>query len=625
MLPEIWEKEFNVFFKRGKDEFENMDNNQIKAIQHYFRHMTYLRVSELLYKNNVYVDQTKIEANWKFDGSILNIGSYKIRISNNKTPKYLCAIVDDTAGTKKIVKNDDLISLMGVTNTLMREIYSIQLDVLRELKEIEFIRLTDKTQVYSNIHYPKLKDIIKHYYGKLDFYFTPELNLIMAEFIVSKLPFTEGMINKYKEVYAKYIEDTTGKKYCEDTALINPTVAEQITLSNTTTSLKCYLNVAIHEILTRGNSDRELSIKNKESLVRLVDKLNKAQVILDGMNFSITKLLDLAVQEIIYIRARLGDRVATKSEIENGAPGIMPKETVIISEECYKMLNAINWCITGKREYAKKISDDIADIDVDIDIIFKAAKIINSAVDWIIDTTTFLKDIKPITDIITTGHYVYPDDAPDEVEQFVPIKDVITLILRVGKKNSSNNTVAIATKIALQISKGRQVKLSGKQLYILRCAYEILTGKPAEKPKENKIKTMSERLLNDRQLGKVDKNLFAFKIIDSVSKFDYTKVSEKQANIIIEAYNKSYGIGVDKSSNLFEEKAVNAPNILIANNSDSDYSTNFDSTIIDESYDNFNTTNSNILDLNSIEVKKLPTVVEMSSLLGSGSMKVDTL
>lgn len=286
---------------------------------------------------------------------------------------------------------------------------------------------------------------------------------------------------------------------------------------------------------------RSISDKNKIALVSLMKKYYDSTSITFLTDTNVLKQIKNASRDIYSIKAASGIRIATKREVEEGAIGLIKKTEYIIGEEKYKLLHLLGWTITGHLSYYReagyeyKYSKEYGLEDNIYDMILRASQGIQSMMDWV-SSESFDRDMS-IIKTQAKDKYVYPEYAPDEIYSSPSVKQLVYYIKCNIQKGSKNERCRKALYLALKNDKQR----TPEDISYLREVYtDVVNGRLIENKVEedSELKEHCQTLLKAKQDGLLNENEFVFKIIGSVEKYGYSKCSEKQYKIIIEALNK---------------------------------------------------------------------------------------
>lgn len=291
--------------------------------------------------------------------------------------------------------------------------------------------------------------------------------------------------------------------------------------------------------------------KNKISLVALM----KRYYLTCGDTFIVEsdyeKVFMSSKREIYRIDAPSGIRIATSYEVTNGVRGLIAEDNYLIDVEKYKLLALLVWSITGRLRYYrlagfeynytknKGLEDSI------YDLILRCSTQLIKMMDWV-GSKEFSGEIKALKRAIKQSKYKYPDYAADEVRADITEKQLIFYLEKHLPRGSSNDRYRQAIALVLR-SKDKFNKLTPANIAYLREIYAELTsgvvdlvgtGKAKDILDDNPIRKECKTIIDGAKLGLIDNNHFAFKIISTLEKINYSKCSTKQYEILRDANNK---------------------------------------------------------------------------------------
>lgn len=284
--------------------------------------------------------------------------------------------------------------------------------------------------------------------------------------------------------------------------------------------------------------------RHKIALVSLMIKYYSiCGVWLIGKN-DLDKLLECGKIVIYKIDAPLGLRVATISEVKNGVRGLLPTYTYPIGYDKYKLLCLLMWTITGLRKYYAeagfkcRYGPDGKCIDTIYDMIFRCADSLEKLFEWHMNKEEFDADMIKLRSLIKHKEYQYPQFARDEVKEDLTVKQLLYYLENNVPKKSGN--VKYNKALYLLISRKQYNReLTPGDISFLREVYhelqEDIAAQSAREAKRLKLKEECEQLLTAREQGLVPYDHFAFKIISTLKRNNYSKCSNKQYEIIRDA------------------------------------------------------------------------------------------
>jgi hypothetical protein len=284
------------------------------------------------------------------------------------------------------------------------------------------------------------------------------------------------------------------------------------------------------------------NIKNRQPLYDRSEDIKKYcdncwKIYNKGIN--IEKLLKYAKTELYQIEAINGLRFATKNEIKQGVRGIICVTKENIDDENYKLLSILQWSFDWKWKYLSQAGCSseckFEDIETDIGIIQKFdmfRKRLDKLCEYL--DTEFESDIDKLKQISKQRKFEYASYEPDEVHEDISIKQIVQSVLSRFEKNSKNPDVRRAIALALK-TKNNPFGMKPDEIAFMR---EMLSNHTEIESTNEGIKEKCERLYAERDKGNIGKDDFVFKIIETLSRYNYTRCSSKQLKIIDSALDK---------------------------------------------------------------------------------------
>lgn len=276
-------------------------------------------------------------------------------------------------------------------------------------------------------------------------------------------------------------------------------------------------------------------------------------------------------------------RYATKREIDNGVRGLFGDEVYRVGKEVYIRLGVLLWMFTGDNKYLLKsgfkLSYDEASRDYKETLYEKismTASVINDIFSWV-DTDDFDNKLKELKDIQKKGSIKYVAYLNDEITERLGVKQVAIDIINNVNKGTCSKEMYRAYMLSWDyIKKGK--KIEPLDIVFIRNKHEELTigsdgaGMAVDDKEDNnnendELRKECEDILEARINGKIQANHFVFRIIESLEKNRYSKVSQKQYDIIREAHSKIGG-AKKQSEIAVEEQAATTEDNGIMNMSD---------------------------------------------------------
>jgi len=259
------------------------------------------------------------------------------------------------------------------------------------------------------------------------------------------------------------------------------------------------------------------------------------------------KLIPYGKIEVYKIDASNGLRYATVNEVAQGIKGLIGEYIYPAGEEAYKNICLLYWTFTGKSYYFRQ-----AGYKLEYDNNGKVATsfysmIQMSAVDlknmftWVSLKDDFQKAIKKIEKMKKSKGYKYATFEKDEITEDITIKQLVYNIYSVFPRNSNNQEYRKALSLSIKAYKDKKM-LSPLEVSTLRNIYESFAldkdkNKRIEDEHSDELKETCEFIVKNKYSGKIDPKHFAFTIIETLKKGNYTKCSPKQYSYIQDALN----------------------------------------------------------------------------------------
>lgn len=321
-----------------------------------------------------------------------------------------------------------------------------------------------------------------------------------------------------------------------------------------------------------------LSDSVKKSLIRLLRRYISACSIAFQSKARIERLLKYAKSEIYYITTVNGKRVATVSEINNGAIGLELQSKDIIPDHIRKRLYVLLWTLTGNPKHFISAGNklDFKDkqwvVKSDYEMIKQCADSLNEMIsafeqdpDWF-ESTMFRLNAQ-----YKLGTYKYPQSASDEVTCNDTVKTMLFRLKRgLQEVGFVDDKVVRRAYTLVNRYYEEPYKLKPLDISLLREVYNKIqdgtyTQKPVQTPNQKQDTERVELREQCREIemgvsaNKLSKNHFALKIIETIRKTNYSKCSDKQRSILDDAIRiiKAHEISNTNSSN-----KVNASNMI---------------------------------------------------------------
>lgn len=299
--------------------------------------------------------------------------------------------------------------------------------------------------------------------------------------------------------------------------------------------------------------------KNKIALTRLVRTLYPLIVDKGAGDIVHEKIIEFAFEDIAFINDGTEERIATKKEYETGVKGLTCKRKWNIQEEDYKSLRLLNWVLNGRTYdfmesgYKLTFNNSSTPVETAYEMVYIAAERLNNLRDFYSRYDGIVAALKSSK---KKGRMKYPAYSKNEVIADYSIKQLLNNIDVTFKRGSKNEEYRKALSLVINAKKGKL--LTPFEISFLRTTYEKHAADLVEakekyevvSEEDNQVKKMCIELLDAKKMHMVDNKEFGFRIIESLSKSNFTKCSEKQYKILDELYKKVFNkaSGVDTES-----------------------------------------------------------------------------
>lgn len=287
--------------------------------------------------------------------------------------------------------------------------------------------------------------------------------------------------------------------------------------------------------------------KDKEQFVNLI-KLYFENCFEYWLDFKdIEKAIKYGKIKIYKVEAANGLRFATVNEIEQGVSGLLGEYIYPAGENEFKMLSLLMWTFTGISYYFRcagyslSYNKDSKVIETFCEMIAMCVHDLKKMIVWLSNEEKVDKALRIMNKFKKTKGYKYASFERDEITEDISIKQLIHNIDKEFPRNSTNNLYRKAIALVIKTNRDNQ-RLEPLEVAELRRIYRMyLSERTIKKSNENKtneeLKSMCERILSERDSGKIDPKHFAYVIIDTLKKKNYSKCSDKQYRFIADAIN----------------------------------------------------------------------------------------
>lgn len=301
-----------------------------------------------------------------------------------------------------------------------------------------------------------------------------------------------------------------------------------------------------------------ISESNKKSLCVMMDLYFTDCWGLYIDELGLDKLLKFGKIEIYKIDAANGLRYATVNEIAQGIKGLMGEYVYPAGEEEYKRLCLLNWTFTGISYYFRQAGyklnydNDGKVLTSFYEMIQMCAVDLKEMFDWVSVKDQLDKTLKRLKKMQKSNGYKYATYEKDEITEDITIKQLVYNIYKVFPRNSANPEYRKALALALKSYKNKQ-KLEPLEVATLRDIYDKYAldrnrNGQSQLETDTELKKKCEQILAEKSLGTINPKHFAYTIIETLKKSNYTKCSPKQYSIIEDAFsiiNKNKNKSID--------------------------------------------------------------------------------
>lgn len=287
-----------------------------------------------------------------------------------------------------------------------------------------------------------------------------------------------------------------------------------------------------------------ISDSNKKALCIMLDQYFTDCWGLYIDDLKLDKELKYGKIEIYKIKAENGLRYATVNEVAQGVKGLIGENIYPAGEDEYKKLCLLQWTFTGISYYFRQAGYTLSynkDGKVEnsfYEMITMCAYQLKELFEWVADKSSLEKAIKRIKKMQKSKGYKYASYEKDEITEDITIKQLVMNIYKIFPRNSNNPEYRKALALSLKAYKGKK-QLTPLEVSQLRDIYDrhaLDFNKQTQTETNTEIKNMCEKLIAERFKGKISQKHFAYTIIETLKKNNYTKCSPKQLAIIEEAY-----------------------------------------------------------------------------------------
>ena len=323
---------------------------------------------------------------------------------------------------------------------------------------------------------------------------------------------------------------------------------------------------------------------NKKHLCSLIEMYFTDCWELYAEDIPFDKLLNYGKIEVYKVNAYNGIRYATEKEVKQGIKGLIPEYIYPAGEGAYKTLCLLYWSFTGRNYYLRQSG-------VNVDFKYEGGKLMTSFYEIIQNSFADLQNmirfvsieenvnsaVKKFKKFQKTNGYKYATYERDEIDEDVSVKQLLLNIYDFFPRSSIVPEYRKALAMVIKHRSGKM--LSPLEVSELRSIYDkfamdstMTLTKKANLSQAEKLKNLCNTILEGKSVGKISEKHFAFVIIPTLAKYNYSKCSPKQYSYLEEAMAIINGTKVDTKNPKPETKAANTTEIVSEDDIDSSLS-----------------------------------------------------
>ena len=270
-------------------------------------------------------------------------------------------------------------------------------------------------------------------------------------------------------------------------------------------------------------------------------------------NAKIDRLINGMYEDVYYINAYNGIRVATQSEVENGVVSLIEKRKWVLGErgeEIYKQFNIMMWSVTGRLKYYSAAGlhytwGDDGPVETYFQLLSKSTPIMKELYAMLREEGEFDRIVALLNKSIKKGKFKYPNFAVDEVKVDLSVRQLIFNADKIlwGYEHAFNSK-----KLLTRIKKDSKFKPTPLDISKLREDYQKATSvsfKGVEQKTDDVLDSRQLDVKNKCEIiekaikdGKLKEDDFGGKVAETLKKNNYRYCSNKQYDILISTTNK---------------------------------------------------------------------------------------
>lgn len=280
-------------------------------------------------------------------------------------------------------------------------------------------------------------------------------------------------------------------------------------------------------------------------------------------DLKLDKLLKYGKIEVYKIDAANGLRYATVNEVAQGVRGLLGEYIYPSGEEAYKKLCLLEWTFSGKNYFYRQAGFELT-YSKDGKVQENFYQMIHNSANELMELFKFVsmrdeldKVIKPIKKMQRSKGYKYASYEKDEVSEDITIKQLVVNVHSIFPRNSSNMEHRRALALSLKAFNNNN-KLTPLEVSTLRELYDKYALELSKRTEiDLELKKICDKVEAERYNGAINSEHFAYTVIGTVKKSNYTKCSDRQLEIINDAYNQI--MKNVKSDNKIDETVNQSP------------------------------------------------------------------
>lgn len=473
--------------------FKSIQSDKLEILQAYLKVISRYRVEKLIKGS---------QGGYLYRGAIFNLED-----------DCLNYCIESITGREEQVTEKELKERVKINTAVM---ISIAESTLLEIKYAIYIMASGNTNEYANENYP----ILGYALDLRSRSVKREVEVCMS--LLFQLNGANIAIPKFLVDYYNSDLMPWYRKKCVAEKLVKLGISEEVAIDIMSSKLKL---VEIANEIIQESGDAELQDRIARLILLFYNTYNR---VTGNGKRDINYLANISMKEVFHTHAKMGDRLATKTEVKLKVAGIFKKEKYFLDSDKRDKLLWLVYYSTGDRKYLKslgKIRSMYAEFDDKENITSLSGYNILEEAFRYLSSPEFMKHDS--ADLLEGRNEIeYLDTAEDEIKDMGLVEKLQAVVEYCSKSKNEYD------KLAYQIAKGslekRNAALSVKQLKVINIAYE----------KHSKVSNSDIALYKEaEQIIKSLTNLHKYRSIDFMYKFisdikKYKKCSPKQLEVL---------------------------------------------------------------------------------------------